>query len=54
MRPDLPRPFLTPGYPITPAVSLVLSGLMTLAVFFQFPAVSLCAFLSILGHIAFS
>jgi APA family basic amino acid/polyamine antiporter len=32
-RPDLPRPFRTPGYPIVPAVYLVASALLIIAVF---------------------
>ena len=47
-RPDLPRPFRTPGYPVTPAIYLVLTGLMTLAAFSQRPRVSAYALLSIL------
>ena len=31
-RPDLPRPFRTPGYPLVPAVYLVGTGLLTAAV----------------------
>jgi len=50
-RPDLPRPFRTPGYPITPAVYLVLTGLMTLAAFSERPLVSTYALLSILAGV---
>ena len=50
-RPDLPRPFRTPGYPITPAVYLVLTGLMTLAAFSQRPKVSAYALASILAGV---
>ena len=32
-RPDLPRPFRTPGYPVTPAVYLFLTALLTAATF---------------------
>ena len=39
-RPDLPRPFRTPGYPVTPAVYLFLTGLLTLATFHDRPEVS--------------
>ena len=28
-RPDLPRPFRTPGYPVTPAIYLFLTALLT-------------------------
>ena len=50
-RPDLPRPFRTPGYPITPAVYLVLTGLMTLAAFSERPTVSSYALASILAGV---
>ncbi len=50
-RPDLPRPFRTPGYPITPAIYLILTGLMTLAVFAKRPEVSAYAILSILAGV---
>ena len=36
-RPDLPRPFLTPGYPLIPAVYLVGTGILTAAVIAQRP-----------------
>jgi APA family basic amino acid/polyamine antiporter len=52
-RPDLPRPFRTPGYPVTPAVYLVLTALVTLAAFSQTPLVSSYALLSILAGIPF-
>jgi APA family basic amino acid/polyamine antiporter len=52
-RPELDRPFRTPGYPITPAVYLVLTGSMTVAAFFQRPLVSSYALLSILAGIPF-
>lgn len=32
-RPELPRPFRTPGYPLVPAVFLVVTGLLVLAAF---------------------
>lgn len=32
-RPDLPRPFRTPGYPVTPAIYLVLTGTLLIAAF---------------------
>jgi APA family basic amino acid/polyamine antiporter len=50
-RPDLPRPFRTPGYPVTPAVYLVLTSLVTLAAFTQTPRVSSYALLSILAGV---
>jgi APA family basic amino acid/polyamine antiporter len=52
-RPELPRPFRTPAYPVTPAVYLILTGLMTLAAFSQRPKVSLYALLSILAGVPF-
>jgi APA family basic amino acid/polyamine antiporter len=52
-RPELPRPFRTPGYPITPAVYLVLTGLMTLAAFYERPKVSTYALGSILAGVPF-
>jgi APA family basic amino acid/polyamine antiporter len=36
-RPDLPRPFRTPGYPVTPAIYLFLTVLLTLAIFYERP-----------------
>jgi APA family basic amino acid/polyamine antiporter len=50
-RPDLPRPFRTPGYPFTPAVYLGLTGLLTAAAFRQRPEVSCAALGSILAGI---
>jgi APA family basic amino acid/polyamine antiporter len=52
-RPDLPRPFRTPGYPVTPALYLVLTGMMTLAAFAQRPRISSYALLSILAGVPF-
>jgi APA family basic amino acid/polyamine antiporter len=52
-RPDLPRPFRTPAYPLTPALYLILTGLMTLAAFYQRPMVSAYALLSILAGVPF-
>jgi APA family basic amino acid/polyamine antiporter len=49
--PDWPRPFRTPGYPITPAAYLILTGLMTLAVLSQRPKESVYAVLSILAGV---
>jgi APA family basic amino acid/polyamine antiporter len=50
-RPDLDRPFRTPGYPVTPAVYLIVTGLLTGAAFYARPWVSLCALLSILAGV---
>jgi APA family basic amino acid/polyamine antiporter len=50
-RPDLARPFRTPGYPLTPAVYLTVTGLLTAAAFYQRPWVSLGAVLSILAGV---
>jgi APA family basic amino acid/polyamine antiporter len=47
-RPDLPRPFRTPGYPLTPAVYLVLTSMLTSAAFALRPRVSAAALCSIL------
>ena len=52
-RPDLPRPFRTPGYPFTPAVYLFLTALLTVATFLDRPRVSAYALLSILAGIPF-
>jgi APA family basic amino acid/polyamine antiporter len=46
-RPDFPRPFRTPGYPFVPAVYLVGTGVLTAAVFYERPLVSLISLLSI-------
>ena len=46
-RPDLPRPFRTPGYPIVPAVYLTGTALLTAAVFYERPLVSSISLLSI-------
>jgi APA family basic amino acid/polyamine antiporter len=39
-RPDLPRPFRTPGYPLVPAVYLLGTGLLTAAVAWERPLVA--------------
>jgi APA family basic amino acid/polyamine antiporter len=52
-RPELARPFRTPGYPVTPAVYLLVTGLLTLAAFYERPRVSSYALLSILMGIPF-
>jgi basic amino acid/polyamine antiporter, APA family len=50
-QPELPRPFRTPGYPVTPAVYLFLTGLLTLATFYERPRVSTYALLSIFAGV---
>jgi APA family basic amino acid/polyamine antiporter len=50
-KPGLPRPFRTPGYPLTPAVYLVLTALLTAAAFDRSRAESLWALGSILAGI---
>ena len=50
-RPDLPRPFRTPGYPVIPAVYLVGTGLLTAAVFYERPIVTCASLLSILAGV---
>ncbi len=52
-RPDLPRPFRTPGYPVTPAIYLLSTAALTLATFHDRPAVSFYALVSILAGIPF-
>jgi APA family basic amino acid/polyamine antiporter len=47
-RPDLPRPFRTPGYPVVPAIFLTLTTVLTVAAFVERPWVSLYSLLSIL------
>ena len=46
-RPDLPRPFRTPGYPLVPGVYLAGTGLLTAAVFYARPVISSISLLSI-------
>jgi APA family basic amino acid/polyamine antiporter len=48
-RPDLPRPFRTPGYPLVPAFFLTVMGLLSVIAFVQRPSASLYSLLSILG-----
>ena len=48
-RPDLPRPFRTPGYPVVPAVFLLATATLVAAVFKQKPVVSTISALSILS-----
>jgi APA family basic amino acid/polyamine antiporter len=50
-RPDLPRPFRTPGYPVTPAVFLLVTGVLTAAAFSNRPRESTYALLSILAGV---
>jgi APA family basic amino acid/polyamine antiporter len=50
-RPDLHRPFRTPGYPVTPALYLGLTALLCGAVFYREPEVSGLSVLSILAGI---
>ncbi len=47
-RPDLPRPFRTPGYPVTPALYLIVTTLLTIEAFRHSPQASLMALGSIL------
>ena len=47
-QPDLPRPFRTPGYPVTPAIFLAGTTVLTGAAFWMRPMVSFYALLSIL------
>jgi APA family basic amino acid/polyamine antiporter len=47
-RPELTRPFVTPGYPFVPAVFLVVNALLVAAVFRERPLVSLGSLGSIL------
>jgi basic amino acid/polyamine antiporter, APA family len=49
--PNLPRPFRTPGYPVTPAVFLLVTGALTVAAFVERPMVSTYSLLSILAGI---
>ncbi len=50
-QPGLHRPFRTPGYPVTPAVYLVVTGALTVASFVSEPRVSSYALLSILAGV---
>ncbi len=49
--PHLPRPFRTPGYPLPPAIYLVLTAMLTAAAFSQRALVSSASLLSILAGI---
>jgi len=50
-RPDLPRPFRTPGYPVVPAIFLTATALLCIAAFVERPWVSLYSLLSIVAGI---
>jgi APA family basic amino acid/polyamine antiporter len=50
-RPDLPRPFRTPGYPLVPAAFLIGTACLTVAAFFQRPWPSLYSLLTILAGV---
>jgi APA family basic amino acid/polyamine antiporter len=50
-RPDLPRPFSTPGYPVTPAIFLGANALIVWAIFSESPRVSMYSLLSILAGV---
>jgi basic amino acid/polyamine antiporter, APA family len=52
-RPDLDRPFRTPGYPVTPALYLILTAVLTGAAFWQRPLVSAAALASIIAGVPF-
>jgi APA family basic amino acid/polyamine antiporter len=52
-RPDLPRPFRTPGYPVTPAVYLITTAVLTVAVFLKQPRISSYALVSIGAGVPF-
>lgn len=47
-RPELPRPFRTPGYPVVPAIYLLITLLFALAAFQESPIPSTLSLLSIL------
>jgi amino acid transporter len=51
LRPDLPRPFRTPGYPVVPAAFLLASGAMVLNAFIQQTALTLFGFALILAGV---
>jgi basic amino acid/polyamine antiporter, APA family len=52
-RPDLPRPFRTPGYPFTPAFFLAVTAVLTSAAFYREWKASSLALASILAGIPF-
>jgi APA family basic amino acid/polyamine antiporter len=47
-QPDLPRPFLVPGYPWVPGLFLAANVALTVAVFSEEPGIAACSVLSIL------
>ncbi len=47
-QPDLPRPFRVPGYPVVPAIFLLATFALTLAVFSEEPRIAAFSVLSIL------
>ena len=50
-QPDIHRPFRTPGYPVTPAIYLLFTSILTGAAFWTRPQVSAYALLSILAGV---
>lgn len=50
-RPELERPFRTPGYPLTPALFLLVTGALIYATFIQQPDVTTFSVLSILAGV---
>jgi basic amino acid/polyamine antiporter, APA family len=52
-RPDLPRPFRTPGYPIVPAIYLIGTGILTAAVIRERTTVAAYSIGSILAGVPF-
>jgi APA family basic amino acid/polyamine antiporter len=52
-RPDLPRPFRTPGYPVVPGVYLLGTGILTAAVIHERTAPAAYSILSILAGVPF-
>jgi len=48
-RPDLPRPFRTPLYPVVPAVFLMVTAILLVAAFVERPWISIYSLLSILA-----
>ena len=50
-RPEMHRPFRTPGYPVTPAIFLLVTGLLTVATAREHPGSQLYAVLSILAGV---
>lgn len=50
-RPDLHRPFRAPGYPVVPAIFLLGTALVTIAVFLERPLPSCYSLLTILAGV---